>query len=75
MDAVKHKKENVTFRMDHELKELLEITAKEERRSFSNQINVALEEWTKIKNELHPQFISNIKEALKSGKPEAVWKG
>ncbi len=75
MDAVKHKKENVTFRIDHELKRLLEIAAERERRSFSNQINIALEEWTKIKNELHPQFISNIKEALKSGKPESVWKG
>ena len=75
MDVVKHKKENVTFRIDHELKRLLEITAEKERRSFSNQINVALEEWTKVKNELHPQFINNIKEALKSGKPESVWKG
>ena len=75
MDTVKHKKENVTFRIDHELKRFLEITAEKERRSFSNQINVALEEWTKIKNELHPQFINDIKEALKSGKPESVWKG
>lgn len=72
---VKHKKENVTIRMDYELKEIFEAIAQEERRSFSNQINVALEEWTKIKNELHPQFINDIKEALSSGKPESVWKG
>ncbi len=69
------KKENVTFRIDHELKKTLEIIAKEERRSFSNQISVALEEWAKIKDELHPQFIRDIKEALESGKPEPVWKG
>ena len=75
MDAVKYIKKNVTVRMDYELKEILESIAKEERRSFSNQINVALEEWTKIKSELHPQFINDIKEALKSGKPEPVWKG
>ncbi|MBL7130298.1 MAG: hypothetical protein ISS45_02670 [Candidatus Omnitrophica bacterium] len=69
------KKENVTFRMDLELREFLESIAKEERRSFSNQLNVALEEWIRVKNELHPQFIKDIKEALKSGKPEPVWKG
>lgn len=75
MEAVKNKKENVTLRMGHELREILEFIAKEERRSFSNQLNVALEEWIRAKNELHPQFIKDIKEALKSGKPEPVWKG
>ena len=69
------KKDNVTFRIDHGLKEILKTTAKEERRSFSNQINVALEEWVKIKDEMHPQFIRDIKESLASGKPEPVWKG
>ncbi|MDP2911586.1 MAG: hypothetical protein Q8N76_04575, partial [Candidatus Omnitrophota bacterium] len=58
------KKDNVTFRIDRGLKEILETTAKEERRSFSNQINVALEEWVKIKDEMHPQFIRDIKESL-----------
>lgn len=69
------KKENVTFRMDLGLREFLESIAKEERRSLSNQLNVALEEWIRVKNELHPQFIKGIKEALESGKPEPVWKG
>ena len=69
------KKDNVTFRIDRGLKEILETAAKEERRSFSNQINVALEEWVKIKDEMHPQFIRDIKESLASGKPEPVWKG
>ena len=69
------KKENVTFRIEHELKEMLESIANEERRSFSNQLNIALEEWLNLKDELHPHFIKGIKEALKSGKPEPVWKG
>jgi len=69
------KKDNVTFRIDHGLKEILETTAKDQRRSFSNQINVALEEWAKIKDEMHPQFIRDIKKSLASGKPEPVWKG
>ena len=73
--AVKSEKENVTFRIDPELKQILEAVAKEQRRSFSNQLNLALEEWTKMKDELHPQFIKDIKEALKSGKPENLWKG
>ena len=46
-----------------------------ERRSLSNQLNKALEEWVKMKDELHPQFIKEIKDSLKSGKLESVWKG
>lgn len=75
MEVVKDKKENVTFRISHNLRESLEFIAKEEKRSFSNQLNVAIEEWLRIKDEMHPQFIKDIKEALKSGKPEPVWKG
>ena len=73
MEAVK--KESVTFRIDSGLRKIFEAIAKEERRSLSNQINVVLEEWMRIKDELHPQFIKNIKEALKSGRPEPVCKG
>ena len=73
MEAIK--KESVTFRIDSGLKKVLETVADMERRSLSNQINLALEEWTRIKGELHPQFIKDIKEALESGKPEPVWKG
>ena len=68
-------KESVTFRIDHELREFLESIAKEERRSFSSQLNVAIEEWLRIKNEIHPHFVEDIKGALKSGRPEPVWKG
>jgi len=72
MEAVK--KESVTFRIDSGLRKTFEAIAKEERRSLSNQINVVLEEWMRIKDELHPQFIKDIKESLKSGRPEPVWK-
>ena len=73
MEAVK--KESVTFRIDSGLRKIFEAIAKEERRSLSNQINVVLEEWMRIKDELHPQFIKDIKESLKSGRPEPVCKG
>lgn len=68
-------KKNVTFRMDPDLRKFLKNTAKRERRSLSNQLNKALEEWVEMRNELHPQFIKDIKDSLKSGKPEPVWKG
>jgi len=71
----KDKKANVTFRMDQQLRENIECIAKEERRSFSNQLNVALEEWLSIKEELHPHFIKDIRDALESGEPEPIWKG
>ena len=71
----RNKKVNITFRMEQELREVIECIAKEERRSFSNQLNVALEEWLSFKNELHPQFIEDIRDSLKSGRPEPVWKG
>ncbi len=71
----KEQKVNVTFRIDQQLRETIKFIAKEERRSFSNQLNVALEEWLSIKKEIHPQFLKDIRNALNSGKPEPVWKG
>ena len=68
-------KETVTFRMEPGVRKSLEIIAEEERRSFSSQLNMAVEEWLRIKNEIHPHFVENIKDALKSGRPEPVWKG
>jgi len=68
-------KETVTFRMDPGVRKSLEVIAEEERRSFSSQLNMAVEEWLHIKNEIHPHFVENIKDALKSGRPEPVWKG
>lgn len=68
-------KETVTFRMEPGVRKSLEIIAEEERRSFSSQLNMAVEEWLRIKNEIHPHFVKDIKDALKSGRPEPVWKG
>lgn len=68
-------KETVTFRIKPDARRFLEIIAEEERRSFSNQLNLAIEEWLRIKTEVHPHFVEDIKAALKSGKPEPVWKG
>ncbi|MEA3369586.1 MAG: hypothetical protein U9Q24_04465 [Candidatus Ratteibacteria bacterium] len=72
---MKIQKGSVTFRIAPQLKRVMEMIARAERRSFSNQVNVALEEWMQIRDELHPQFMQDIKEAIKSGKPESVWKG
>lgn len=68
-------KETVTFRMEPKARKLLEVIAEEERRSFSSQLNVAIEEWLRLKNEIHPLFVEDIKDAIKSGRPEPVWKG
>jgi hypothetical protein len=69
------KEKNITFRIDPVLKKLVEAIANEERRTLSNQLRVILEEWIKMKKELHPQFLKDIENSLKSGKPEPVWKG
>ncbi len=68
-------KETVTFRIEPKIRKCLEVIAEEEKRSFSNQLSVAIEEWLCIKTEIHPHFIKDIKDAIKSGKPEQVWKG
>ncbi len=67
-------KETVTFRMEPAARRSLEVIAEEERRSFSSQLNMAVEEWLRIKNEIHPHFVKDIKNALKSGRPEPAWK-
>ena len=72
---MKTNKESVTFRLDHRLRKILEAIAKEERRSFSNQINIAIEQWLRIRDELHPRFVNEINESLDSGNPEKIWKG
>ena len=72
---MKAQKKSVTFRIAPQLRKFLERVAGEERRGFSNMLNVALEEWARMKAELHPRFSRDIEESLKSGKPEAVWKG
>lgn len=69
------KEQNITFRIHPALKKLIEAIAAEERRTLSNQLRIAIEEWLKMKKELHPQFLKDIEDSLASGKPEPVWKG
>lgn len=69
------KETNITFRINPGLKKLVEVIAQEERRTLSSQLRIILEEWVKMKKELHPQFLKAIEESVKSGKPEPVWKG
>jgi len=69
------KEKNITFRINPGLKKIIEAIAQEERRTLSSQLRVILEEWINMKKELHPQFLKDIEESVKSGKPEPVWKG
>ncbi len=57
-------KRSVTLTLSEELRQKMEILAKMERRSLSSMVEVALEDWLKVREELHPRFVSDIKEAL-----------
>lgn len=69
------KDQNITFRIHPSLKKVIEAIAAEERRTVSSQLRIALEEWLKMKEELHPNFLQDIEDARTSGKPVPVWKG
>jgi hypothetical protein len=71
-------KESVTLRIDSELRKIFAAIARDEERSLNRQIEMALREWVKMKEQLHPTFVADIKEAisgLKAGEKEPVWKG
>jgi len=51
-----------------ELREELEKIAKAERRTTSNVIQLAIEDFVRQYNELHPQFRADILEALEAVK-------
>ncbi|MFQ6033359.1 MAG: DUF6364 family protein [Candidatus Bipolaricaulia bacterium] len=57
-------KRSVTLTLDEDLRQKIEKMAKAERRSLSSMVEVALEDWLRMREELHPQFIADIKEAL-----------
>jgi len=57
-------KRSVTLTLNEELRQKMESIAKAERRSLSSMVEVALEDWLKMREELHPQFIADIKEVL-----------
>jgi hypothetical protein len=71
-------KESLTLRIDSELREIFTTLARDEERSLNRQIEMALREWVKMKEQLHPTFVADIKEAIsgiKAGEKEPVWKG
>lgn len=57
-------KPTTSIRLEKNLKEKLEIIAEREKRSLNSVIEIALDEWLHIKETLHPDFVTEIKEAL-----------
>jgi len=69
---------NLTLSLPKKLREQLEAVARAERRSLNNLVELALEDWLRLRESLHPQFMADIKEAqagVKRGEVEPVWKG
>ena len=71
-------KKAVTLTLSKEVLRELEQIAEHQQRSLSSQIDLALQDWLHLKEELHPQFAADIKEAqtgVKRGQVEPAWKG
>jgi predicted transcriptional regulator len=63
----------VSAKVPQELRDKLEEIAKAERRTMSNVVQLAIENFVRQYDELHPQFRADILEALeqvKAGKVE-----
>jgi predicted transcriptional regulator len=63
----------VSAKVPQELRDKLEEIAKAERRTTSNVVQLAIEDYVRQYDELHPQFRADILEALeqvKAGKVE-----
>jgi predicted transcriptional regulator len=58
----------VSAKVPQKLREQLEEIAKAERRTTSNVIQLAIEEYVRQYNEIHPQFRADILEALEAVK-------
>jgi predicted transcriptional regulator len=54
----------VSAKVSQELRGKLEEIAKAERRTTSNVVQLAIEDYVRQYNELHPQFRADILEAL-----------
>lgn len=57
-------KRSVTLTLSEELRQKMESLAKIERRSLSSMVEIALEDWLKAREELHPRFVADITDAL-----------
>ncbi|MCX6094014.1 MAG: ribbon-helix-helix protein, CopG family [Candidatus Bipolaricaulota bacterium] len=58
----------VSAKVPQKLREEIEAIAKAERRTISNMIQLAIEDFVRQYNELHPQFRADILEALEAVK-------
>jgi predicted transcriptional regulator len=58
----------VSAKVPQKLREQLEEIAKAERRTTSNVIQLAIEDFVRQYNEIHPQFRADILEALEQMK-------
>jgi len=58
----------VSAKVPQKLREQLEEIAKAERRTTSNVIQLAIEDFVRQYNEIHPQFRADILEALEAVK-------
>ncbi|MEN6368639.1 MAG: ribbon-helix-helix protein, CopG family [Thermotogota bacterium] len=58
----------VSAKVPEELRKQLEEIAKAERRTTSNVIQLAIEDFVRQYNEIHPQFRADILEALEQMK-------
>ena len=58
----------VSAKVSQELREQIEEIAKAERRTTSNVIQLAIENYVRQYSELHPQFRADILEALEQMK-------
>jgi predicted transcriptional regulator len=58
----------VSAKVPQKLREQLEEIAKAERRTTSNVIQLAIEDYVRQYNEIHPQFRADILEALEQMK-------
>ncbi len=58
----------VSAKVPQKLREQLEEIAKAERRTTSNVIQLAIEDFVRQYNEIHPQFKADILEALEAVK-------
>ncbi len=59
---------SVSAKVPQKLREQLETIAKAERRTTSNVIQLAIEDYVRQYNEIHPQFRADILEALEQMK-------
>lgn len=70
--------ENLTIRIDPDLKERLKKIAEGQHRSLNKQVEKALKEWLDTHETIAYRFIPDLKEAeqaIEDGEIQPTWKG